>query len=54
MNFFNKQTDTKKSQMQVLNLQDLDVIEAGMAVAQWNMLDLDPELTAWDTLSAEA
>lgn len=45
--------DESKSKMEVLDLQDLDAVEAGMAAMQWGMYSLECDAYAWSTLSAE-
>lgn len=53
MNEHNKNLDVQKSQMQVLELQELDAIEAGMAHALWNAFDKNHTLSDWSTLSLD-
>lgn len=45
--------DHTQSKMEVLDLQELDAVEAGMAAMQWGMYSLECDAYAWSTLSAE-
>ena len=45
--------ETVNAQMQVLELHELDVVEAGMAVALWGELGNGQEDQAWSTFSVD-